>query len=183
MANKPFEKITIAEIVKQAKTTIGSFYARFPDKQALLAALFDQLVTELSDGLDESLAKTQALTPELRVESIVGIIDDGFRLRPAVMRSGQLLVWNKSTGAESPRVSVSKHGELLGKLQVAMEKVASDLNCSTPNKSAQFAIEIVLAASRHQHLFTDEITKLRISDDAFQKEMSTMVLNYLKYGV
>ena len=91
MANKPFEKITIAEIVKQAKTTTGSFYARFPDKEALLARLFDQHVSEIADGIDESLAEIATLSPEARIDHIVAIIGNGFRLRPFPVSKSPIL--------------------------------------------------------------------------------------------
>ena len=183
MANKPFEKITIAEIVKQAKTTTGSFYARFPDKEALLARLFDQHVSEIAEGIDESLAEIATLSPEARIDHIVAIIGNGFRLRPALWRSGTLHLWNKAKGVESLRVSVSKHAELVGKLLDVMEKAATDLHCRRPKTAAHFVVKTVLSASRQHYLFTDESTILKVSNNAFQKEMSKMVFTYLTSGL
>ena len=40
LARRPFEEISIAEIVLKAGSSTGSFYARFPAKDALLPALY-----------------------------------------------------------------------------------------------------------------------------------------------
>src|SRR4051812_47767739 len=36
-----FERASVADLVRRAKTSVGAFYTRFPDKQALLAC-FDE---------------------------------------------------------------------------------------------------------------------------------------------
>jgi len=47
-----FEEITIAEIVERAERTVGSFYARFEDKYAVLYVLVDRLHRRIGDVLD-----------------------------------------------------------------------------------------------------------------------------------
>ena len=39
LETKNFEELSVAEIVREASTSVGSFYGRFPDKDALLDAL------------------------------------------------------------------------------------------------------------------------------------------------
>src|SRR5712692_6140240 len=39
LAEKRFEETTVVEIVRRAGSSVGSFYARFPDKRSLLARL------------------------------------------------------------------------------------------------------------------------------------------------
>lgn len=45
LAEKRFDETTVAEIVRRAGSSVGSFYARFPDKEALLA-VFDRELFE-----------------------------------------------------------------------------------------------------------------------------------------
>jgi AcrR family transcriptional regulator len=54
-----FDGATIAEIVKRADSSVGSFYTRFKDKDALLRCLIDRFVEEVSVTIDS------ALRPEL----------------------------------------------------------------------------------------------------------------------
>lgn len=54
-----FEKATIAEIAKRADSSVGAFYARFSDKDALLRCLLDRFVFEAKATMDS------AMRPEL----------------------------------------------------------------------------------------------------------------------
>lgn len=42
MAKRPFREISVAEIVREAKASQSSFYARFPDKGALLGCIYER---------------------------------------------------------------------------------------------------------------------------------------------
>ena len=42
LRGNPFESISVRRIVEEAETSIGSFYARFRDKDALLPVLYAQ---------------------------------------------------------------------------------------------------------------------------------------------
>lgn len=60
-----FEKATIAEIAKRADSSVGAFYARFSDKDALLRCLLDRFVFEAKATMDS------AMRPELWQEVTV----------------------------------------------------------------------------------------------------------------
>jgi AcrR family transcriptional regulator len=49
LEERPFEDITVADIVRRAERTVGSFYARFEDKDAVLRLLLDRLDTRIRD--------------------------------------------------------------------------------------------------------------------------------------
>ncbi len=60
-----FEKATIADIAKRADSSVGAFYARFGDKDALLRCLLDRFVFEAKATMDA------AMRPELWAEASV----------------------------------------------------------------------------------------------------------------
>ena len=60
-----FEKATIAEIARRADSSVGAFYARFSDKDALLRCLLDRFVYEAKATMDS------AMRPELWTEATV----------------------------------------------------------------------------------------------------------------
>jgi AcrR family transcriptional regulator len=43
LGERRFEEASVAEIARRARSSVGAFYARFPDKEALLAYLNDRL--------------------------------------------------------------------------------------------------------------------------------------------
>jgi AcrR family transcriptional regulator len=55
IAEVGFEGATIADIVKLADSSVGSFYTRFKDKDALLRCLLDRFVDEVGVTIDSSL--------------------------------------------------------------------------------------------------------------------------------
>lgn len=55
LRDKPFDDITIGEIVEGAERTVGSFYARFDDKWALLRTVIHRYLQQIRDFLDDLL--------------------------------------------------------------------------------------------------------------------------------
>jgi AcrR family transcriptional regulator len=46
---RPFEEITVADIVRRADRTVGSFYARFDDKYAVLYEVVERVFVRIKD--------------------------------------------------------------------------------------------------------------------------------------
>ena len=44
--DRPFDELAVADICKAASSSVGAFYARFPDKTALLHVLHERLCDE-----------------------------------------------------------------------------------------------------------------------------------------
>jgi AcrR family transcriptional regulator len=51
LETKNFTELTIAEVVKQAGTSVGAFYGRFKDKEALLQALDERFFIEFEQDI------------------------------------------------------------------------------------------------------------------------------------
>src|SRR3954464_12195673 len=66
---KSFTEATVAEIMERAGVTVGAFYRRFPDKDALLHHLDERFFAELHRRADEVL--TPDRWPERRARPII----------------------------------------------------------------------------------------------------------------
>jgi AcrR family transcriptional regulator len=53
----PWDSITVAALVARARSSVGAFYARFPDKDALLQHLHTRRCTEAIETADAALAR------------------------------------------------------------------------------------------------------------------------------
>src|SRR4051812_42933766 len=60
LAGQPFDAVSVADIVRRAGCTTGSFYARFASKEALLPYLYDKYDEALGRRL-EALAADESL--------------------------------------------------------------------------------------------------------------------------
>jgi len=56
LETKTFDELTIAEVVQQAGASVGAFYGRFKDKDALLQALDERFFSEFEQALTIFLA-------------------------------------------------------------------------------------------------------------------------------
>jgi AcrR family transcriptional regulator len=54
LATRGFDAVSLSEIAQRAGFTVGAFYARFPDKEALLSALEDRLTIRLLAFIEEA---------------------------------------------------------------------------------------------------------------------------------
>lgn len=75
LENKSFEKMTIAEVVKRADCSVGAFYGRFQDKDALLQALDERFFERFDQAIQEFLAPDN-----LKEKPLAEIIEGAARL-------------------------------------------------------------------------------------------------------
>jgi AcrR family transcriptional regulator len=82
LQDRPFEEISVQDIVQKAERPIGSFYARFKSKDALLPFLYQRYDAGLEDVFKTRLARHDwtALgfpeTLEAIVDFVLGLYDD-----------------------------------------------------------------------------------------------------------
>ncbi len=56
LARRRFEEISVGDIVRKSKSSVGAFYARFSDKDALLGCLYERFRRELAELTDAMFA-------------------------------------------------------------------------------------------------------------------------------
>ncbi len=89
LREKPFDGVTVAEIVRRADSSVGAFYARFPAKAALLSALYARRhgmrQTERGRSYLAHFA-SRRMTLEERAREVVGQMVTYYRLNRHVLR-------------------------------------------------------------------------------------------------
>ncbi len=66
---RAWEDITVSDIVLEAKSSVGSFYARFPSKEALVVALLDRYHEEMRGFFEDSTQLAEWDTHSLPVRA------------------------------------------------------------------------------------------------------------------
>jgi AcrR family transcriptional regulator len=152
LVERPFEEITVADIVGRADRTVGSFYARFDDKYAVLYELVEQVFDRINDvvrafcdpvrwdgqPLSEFVGESVRMNvqayrragPLFRAAFCAATIDERFRdLRVQVMR----------VCAEQQK-------------QFLLTR-ADEMHCTDPTRASDQMFELVAAALDHELLF------------------------------
>jgi AcrR family transcriptional regulator len=86
---KNFDELTVAEVVHEAGTSVGAFYGRFKDKDALLQALderfFNQFGNEVNNLLNSQDIQNKDLTEAIFI--IISFVVDAYSRQKGVLRS------------------------------------------------------------------------------------------------
>lgn len=89
LEEKPFDEISVTEITRRARSSVGAFYNRFADKAALLDyldELYAREVIERSEALAEDSDWEGASLREL-IEGLLRFLVDFHRQRPGLLRT------------------------------------------------------------------------------------------------
>jgi AcrR family transcriptional regulator len=171
--------LTVSEVVRRAGSSVGAFYARFADKEGLLATLHER-------SCGETLATAKLALDPARWESsdVVTMVEEivAFCAAQCEERIGLLLAFLTLAATE---VSYARRraklegevGELFAQLLLSR---SGDVGHPDPHLAGQVAVRIVLstleyaAVTRRQS--TTDAGKL---DPAFERELTRAVVAFI----
>ena len=182
LKEKPFEAITVGEIVAGAETSVGAFYSRFRDKDALLPALYqryDAWVTERARRLAGS-GPSDDDTLEDVARWIVSEMIQLFRHRRYLMRAVTLhaRLRPEKIGKRTRDRRVKEMGFLREALLARRDEIAHP----DPERAVDLAIFTVAGLCRETVLFGDapHAAATRLTQKELEREAVRLVLGYLK---
>ena len=179
VAEKGFEDTPVSEIVRRAGSSVGAFYTRFEDKDALLHALYDryleQAIATTDDALDPARwasAHVHDLIPAV-VRFLVAIYrEQGGLIRAFVARNHRDHTFRARRERLSHYVS-----DRLAALLVAR---GGEIGHPDPPRAAAFGLTLVFSALDNVMLFGEMRSgTLVLSDDELGTELSRAYLAYL----
>lgn len=149
---RPFDEITVADIVNRAGRTVGSFYARFDDKHAVLYALVQRMFDRISDIV-------RAFCDPVRWDGqpVQDFIAESVRLNvQAYRRAGPLFQAALRAATTDERF---RHRRIEVMRLCAEEQKrflltrADELGCDDPARASDQAFELVATTLDHELLF------------------------------
>jgi len=172
---------TVPAIAERAGVSVGNVYKRFPDKDALLRAVYERF---FAYALEENRAALDparwAATPtDAMVRTIVGGMVAGYRKHRPLLRG--LLLYAQThpdpafrRRAETLRIeTVSRLGTLLGARR-------DDVTHPDPERAAGFILFVVALTLQGLVLSDrDMAANLGVSGDELETELAAMVVSYL----
>lgn len=152
LRERPFEDITVADIVHRAGRTVGSFYARFDGKSSALFALVERVLARSEDVV-------RAFCDPVRWDGqpVEDFIGEAVRLQvQAYRRAGPLFRAAMHAGASDARfreLRVHAMRFCAEQQKRFLLTRASELDCADLARASDQAFELVLATLDHELLF------------------------------
>ena len=181
LERQSFESITVADIVRAAGSSVGSFYARFANKDALLPALYERYDAEFRLKADRQIIEFEApsLTLARQARRTIELTIALFRRRRWFMRAMALHARQhpELIGAEARRHRTAFHQRLVGTFLRHRQIIAHD----DPEQAVGTAIFMVTAACRDKILFGEapHASSYETSDARLIDELCRAFIAYL----
>jgi AcrR family transcriptional regulator len=179
MTEKSFSEATLAEIVERAGVTVGAFYRRFPDKDALIHHLDERFFAELHqtahDFLDPS--RWEGVSLEEIIPEFTRLAVGLFRARRGLMRSLFLRARIDTVLRDSSR---AVNAYIIERLRALLLPRAARIRHPSPEFAITLGFIIMVGALRESVVFgevwPDEV---RIGDEHLAGELARVYLSYL----
>lgn len=176
---KSFDESPISEIVRRAGSSVGAFYTRFGDKEALLNALyerfFDQAVATADEALDPERWKG-AQIPEILCEVVRFLVEIRRERRGLLRTFAARMYVDADFQLRSERLSK----EVSSRLAVLLLERQEEIAHPDPVLAVEFGF-LTLMASLDNLLLHEEIpiSGRQLSDDELSAELTRSYLAYL----
>lgn len=177
LEERTFDELTIGEIVRAARSSVGVFYARFRDKEALLDHLDELYAQETLASLRALAASAAPASLDERVATVVRFLVEFHRERRGLIRALVLHARLHPGGAFGERTSrINAEVELL----VAF-LCGTGEELSTSDPAVRFGFVLALAGVREAVLHPEGPASIAppLDDEALAKEITRAWLGYL----
>ena len=178
LGDKTFGDATLAEITERAGVTVGAFYRRFTDKDALLHHLDERLFTELYRRAD--LVLDPELWPNGGAREIIAEFTaqmvDVYSTRRGLLRS--LLVRARmDVVLEQSAMEVNAH--FVAKLRTLLLRRRDDMTHPDPERAVELGFMMVVGALREVIVFGESWPAPPTDMDTLSAEITRMYCAYL----
>lgn len=177
LKERRFDQVTIAEIVKEAGTSVGVFYSRFENKDALLEFLEMRVYEEVEGVIAKNLAGERTESPEEMVLRLVELSVLVHKKFSGISREIVHSAWGDP--ARFPR-TIAWGDQLVTTLRPMLSPIANPKIHANPDKAADFAILLMLGTVREMIPGKFWSRKVRPTQKQVVEELSGAVLRYLQ---
>lgn len=179
VSEKGFDDTPVAEIARRADSSVGAFYSRFSDKDALLNALNERFLAEAIATADAALdpARWQAASVDQIATGVVRFLVEIHREQRGLLRAFAQRM-RIDPGFQARRERLAQHvGAGLSALLIAHR---AQIRHADPLRAAGFALTMVFGTLEHTILFGElRSGAFAWTDDDLSAELARAFLAYL----
>lgn len=180
LRTKPFEVISIEEIVGAAGSSVGSFYARFGNKEGLLPHLYERYDADLRRRIDDVVAGREWAKRSIEEQAhwFAGLHVDMYRKRRWLMRAVGL--YARQQPSPLPWALRRSRSSLHRRIADTFEPHFDRIPSTNPRKKIELGLYFIGAICRDKILFAGphaQVTK--VTDAQLKHELARMFLGFL----
>jgi AcrR family transcriptional regulator len=179
VSEKGFDDTPVAEIARRAGSSVGAFYSRFPDKDALIGALNERFLVQATATADAALdpARWQRTTIEEIAEAVVRFLVEIHREQRGLLRAfAQRMRVDPEFHARRERLA--QH--VATGLSALLLAHRAEIQHEDAPRAAGFALTMVFGVLEHTILFGElRSGVLAWTDDDLSTELARAFLAYL----
>jgi AcrR family transcriptional regulator len=155
LEERPFERISVQDIATRAGRPIGSFYARFQSKEALLPFLYERYDRSLERHFNDRLERIAwgPLDLVATVEALVGVLVGLYLDRRWLLRALALFARQRPE-ALSPEM-VERRKLLYAGVSRILLRHRRSIRHDDPEEAIRFGIFLVSSVARDRLLFSE----------------------------
>ena len=179
VTEKGFADTPVAEIVHRAGSSVGAFYARFRDKDALLHALYDRYFEQAMATADAALdpARWEGASIGEMLSAVVRFLVEIYREQHGLIRA--FVIRNHvDPEFQARRERLSHH--VNARLSMLLLARSDEIAHPDPARATAFGLTMVFSTLDSVMLFGEMRSgALSLSDEALASELTTAYLAYL----
>lgn len=175
---KAFGEATLAEIMERAGVTVGAFYRRFPDKDALLHHLDERFFAELHRRADLVLDPARWTGAPARdiIAEFCSQAVEVYSARRGLMRS---LFLRARTDSVLQRSAMKVNEHLIGKLRTLLLAREAEMTHPSPHRAVELGLMMVVGSLRELVVFGEVWPAPPTDIPALGVEIARMYCGYL----
>ncbi|MBK82108.1 MAG: hypothetical protein CMQ43_14455 [Gammaproteobacteria bacterium] len=180
LASESWDRIAVARLAREARSSVGAFYARFADKDALLDHLDERYARELTSLLQRRRRRLERSPQAVRTE-VTALIRSLVRLS---RRYRGVLAAVLAAARQRDQPQHRRRTEMMNaELEPLARVIAAALPRATP-QDVRIAMAFTFSALRDQVLFPDSVpaAPAPLSDSALTRALVRSFFGYLEGG-
>ncbi len=181
LEEKPFEAISVGEIVRRAGTSVGAFYARFRDKDGLLPALYERYDRWVGERTREA-----SDTRFWEGQALAEIVDRLVRELIAMFAHRRFLIRAMALHARQhpEKIDAATRARRVVQTRFIRDALLSrrdEIAHADPERAVDFAIFAAASVCREVLLFSEapHAAATGVRDDELASELARQMLGYL----
>jgi AcrR family transcriptional regulator len=172
------EAVTIESVVREAETSVGSFYARFSNRDGLLAAMHSRFIENF--GMEAIAAIAVALKQPTMERALASFTKQAFQSARRNRESILFFVATSATDTSLRHQGLAANPGFAAAFAAVVLPFRERINHRNPEIAIDVAFRIFFAIFIQRALFTPrEATGRAITDAALAKEITNCLILYL----